>query len=172
MYKRSYISYIPCVKLLNFLESLISSNNIDFYMVIEHFGEGNGKNHAHVYVESRFKNVDKIVSSYVVFDENGPLKTSFSNKSELSNWYWYVLHDKDYLLKKGLKKMIEYQHSDVYISDETYFLESVKDLRNLSEKNKYIIECIKNGESPVSLYKRGVVTLYEMRMLDLYNRRF
>lgn len=171
MYKRSYISYIPFNKLTNYLELLKSTDKIEFYMVIEHIGEKGGKNHSHVYVESVLKNVDNIVSNYVCYDADGALKTSFPNKSDLSNWYWYVLHNKEYLLKKGLKKEIEYSHEDICISDETYFLDNIKDLRYISPKNKYILECISSGESPVSLYKRGLVTLYEMRLLDMYKNR-
>lgn len=172
MFKRSYISYLPYYKLKTYLEGLILTGEIEFFMMIEHFGENGGKNHIHLYVESRYKNVDNIVSGYIIYDEHGALKTSFPNKSDLSNWYWYVLHDKEYLLKKGLKKKIEYKFEDLYISDYTYFLDCVKDLRSISEKNKYILECISNGESPTSLYKRGITSLYEMRLLDLYFKRF
>lgn len=172
MYKRSYISYIPACQLLNYLEDLRKNGKIEFYMLIEHFGENGGKTHNHVYVESNFKRVDDIVSSYILYDTNGALKTGFSNKSDMSNWYWYVLHDKEYLRKKGLKKEFEYSCDDIHISDITYFLESIKDLRYISEKNKYILDCIKSGESPISLYKRGVVSLYEMRLLELYVKRF
>lgn len=171
MYKRSYISYIPRCQLLSHLEELCKVGKIYFYMLIEHFGEGGGKNHVHVYVESTLKNVDTSVSSYVCYNERGALKTSFPSKSDLSNWYWYVLHDKEYLIKKGLKKEISYNHEDVYISDDTYFLDNIKDLRCVSPKNKYILECVMAGESPISLYKRGVVSLYEMRLLDLYLKR-
>lgn len=172
MYQRSYISYIPYDLLKSYLNELSTYGKIDFFMMVEHFGENGGKNHIHVYVESSLKKVDSIVMSYVSYNENGPLKTSFSKKSDLSNWYWYVLHDKEYLLKKGLKKQFEYKLEDVYISDYTYFVDSVKDLRSMSEKNKYILECISSGESPISLYKRGVVSLYEMRLLDMYIKRF
>lgn len=171
MYQRSYISYIPYDLLKSYLNELIIYGKIDFFMMVEHIGENGGKNHIHVYVESSLKKVDSIVMSYVSYNENGPLKTSFSKKSDLSNWYWYVLHDKEYLLKKGLNKEIEYNYDDIYISDETYFLENIKDLRYISPKNKYILECISSGESPVSLYKRGVVSLYEMRLLDMYIKR-
>lgn len=171
MFKRSYISYLPYYKLKEHLEVLKSSDKIDYFMLIQHIGENGGKSHIHVYVESKLKNVDENVTSYVVYDNKGALKTSFSNKSDLSNWYWYVLHDKEYLLKKGLSKTLSYKHEDVYISDVTYFLDNIKDLRYISPKNKYILECISSGESPVSLYKRGLVTLYEMRLLDIYRKR-
>ncbi len=171
MYKRSYISYIPYELLKSYLKELNTDGKIDYFMMIEHFGENGGKNHIHVYVESVLKKVDLIVTSYITYDENGALKTSFSKKSDLSNWYWYVLHDKDYLLKKGLSKQLAYKHDDVYISDNTYFIESIKDMRSVSEKNKYILECISSGESPISLFKRGVVSLYEMRLLEMYKKR-
>lgn len=172
MYQRSYISYIPYDLLKSYLKDLITYGKIDFFMMVEHFGENGGKNHIHVYVESALKKVDSIVMSYVTYDENGALKTSFSKKSDLSNWYWYVLHNKEFLLKKGLKKEVSYNHEDVYISDDTYFLDNIKDLRYVSPKNEYILNCISSGESPVSLYKRGLVTLYEMRLLDMYKTRF
>lgn len=171
MYKRSYISYIPFNELKNYLDDLRVHCKIDFFMLIYHFGENGGKDHIHVYVESRLKNIDNIVSSYILYDQNGPLKTSFPNKSDLSNWYWYSIHDREYLRKKGLVKTHEYKLDDFYISDFTYFVDSLKDLRYMSEKNKYILECLKNGESPISLYKRGVVSLYEMRLLDMYIKR-
>ena len=171
MFKRSYISYLPYYKLKIYLESLLKSGEIEFFMMIDHLGENGGKNHVHLYVESRLRSVDNAVSRYILYDENGPLKTGFPSKSELSNWYWYVLHDKGYLLKKGLKKSITYKNDDVYISDQTYFVESLKDLRYVSPKNAYVLHCLSEGESPLSLYKRGIVTLYEMRLLEIYNVR-
>ena len=171
MFKRSYISYIPYSNLKNYLEELLSFNKIDFFMMIKHFGENGGKDHIHLYVESNFKNINDIVTSYVMYNVNGALKTSFSKKSDLSNWYWYVLHNSEYLMKKGLSKEYYYESKDIYVSDYTYLLESIKDLRGVNVKNEYILKCLKEGEKPISLFKRGVVSLYELRLLELYYKR-
>ena len=112
----AYNEHILC----DVLVTLYNKGDISFFAYIMHYGEGVGdsecKDHYHVYIEPN-KGLDPFEFKYRFRDDEGRNTCLNWRKSDFANWYWYVLHDPDYLSSKGLSREFAYDKVNVQCSD-------------------------------------------------------
>lgn len=151
---------------------------LDFeYLYIFHKGENNKKDHFHLLLRSRsangFQNVNKIrnyyLSSVAECDtekynkgDNVPCKPFVQAKS-LIDWFWYHLHDFEYLQSKGeIREYYNYPLSDLkgdksllnYIQD----MIDCKPIKVDQSPFDFIVECIIQGKSNAEILAELPVT--------------
>lgn len=125
----STISYNTFDFLLSRLNSLIDSEAIQSWFFIHHRGESRndevvGKDHYHLLIVPN-KRIDlvKLGKEFVEIDISNPdkpLKCMPFRNSALTDWFLYALHDKDYLIAKGMEKEFHYYPEEIISSDSDY----------------------------------------------------
>lgn len=144
--------------LVNVLLKLLNDHTIRFFAYIRHHGEGagdsEGKEHFHVYVEPN-KLVDTMEFRENFDTDEGLHTTLLWRDSKLTDWFWYVLHDENYLTSKGLKRQYHYSLSDITASEP----EELERILNESE----VPECVRLRNALqqrmdfTTMYENGII---------------
>lgn len=169
----STITYLSVPTINNKLKTLRLQGIIGDYAFIVHYGEGNEKNHIHVYFEPLTKvDTDKLreewqepVMGTYILNEDLEMKdvgTMRFQKSDFNNWLLYSLHDMDYLLMKRERKEFSYELSDVvstYDNLKTLY-DKAKDEILYTDEMK-ILDYLEKGGDPKQLLLLG----YDIRSI-------
>lgn len=132
----STISYNTESFLIEKLEKDIENEIIDFYIFIKHKGELNEatgeqeKDHIHLFIRPS-SSIDKIAyrKTFQELDLTKPTEKPLGvqpfQPTKFYDWYWYGLHDKEYLMIKHLRRQYHYKHSDMITNDKDFLGELV-----------------------------------------------
>ena len=140
------------------LVKLYGQGVISFFCYIKHYGEGTGdsekKDHYHVYIEPN-KGIDPFDFKSYFKDADGFNTCLNWRKSDFSNWYYYCLHDPDYLSSKGLSREFAYDKRDMQCSDDLELDRLLTDhpLPNQTRLRNAIL----NGVSEKDMYMLGLL---------------
>ncbi len=143
----STISYNHVAYLEDKLKSDLENGIIAYWQFIKHIGEGEDKDHIHVYIEPATR-LDTIAYAKT-FNELDPTNVkplgvmAFKN-SKWWDWHYYGLHDRDYLSSKNLTRTQHYQLTDMVTSDSLDMRERIatekKPQNDLTAIAKYVLE--------------------------------
>lgn len=131
---------------------------ISFWSYIMHYGEGEAthenKDHYHVYIEL-YKNVDPFSLRSEFLDKDGNYTTLIWRKSNFADWYWYNLHNEEYLSSKGLKRVYAYSHENFNASENDVFAQLVAD--NPLPNSSRVRSAILSGMSDREMFLTGLI---------------
>ena len=179
----STISYNTDDFLIDKLNQLIKLKKIAYYIFIHHFAEKDEtKNHIHLLIEPYGKiDLPDLVDEFNEVDVDKPGfflgVMPFRITQDFGDWYFYVLHDSDYLISKGLKKEFCYNQSDMITSDVDVLNELVHriDFRKFKKESE-IIKALQNGSSKYDLLKTGLCSMREFyqyeRSIDVITHHY
>lgn len=126
------ISYNSYGFLVGVLERFIKDGFIDFYAFIHHDPEEDEeKEHWHVYIEP-CQNLDPVWlrKQFMELDLKHPnlppLGTLKWGKSKFYDWYWYGIHDREYLAEKGQSRKFHYSSAEVQTNDDLQLMEYIR----------------------------------------------
>lgn len=174
----STISYNSKEFLERKLNELIDRRIIDFWAFIEHLPEEDEKKeHKHVHIVPNGKidtdQVKDFLTELNPADIEHPFGCLWFQSSKFDDWYFYELHDIEYLASKGQSRKYQYLESDFVYSSEDYFsqLKHRIDYSKIgNKKTKRVIDEIKHGEDLVSLLNRGLISPQNfMQWEKIYN---
>lgn len=126
----STISYNTEKFLKAVLDRLLAQDDIEFYMVINHYPEEDeAKPHWHVYVVPTHKtfNTNQFRSELTEFikGESLPRRCMPCQSSKFQDWFLYSIHDPSYLASKGQARKFHYQPSEIITSDRGWMDEQI-----------------------------------------------
>lgn len=126
----STISYNSIGFLYSVLDRLVDNGILQFYAFIQHEPEEDeNKAHCHVYIEP-CKSVDTnwLRKQFLepTTDGKQPLAVMPLQSSKWVDWYWYGLHDRNYLASKGMARKFHYDASSMLTNDIDYLMEKVR----------------------------------------------
>lgn len=180
----SSISYNSSAFLIQQLNTLISLGIISYYEFIEHFpDEDDKKKHIHlICFPAKRINLTAFGDYFIEKDINNykPLKCMPFRVSDYGNWYWYSIHNKDYLKSKLLTRNCFYNDINIISSDNDFHRQLVIEnpLINFSKMSdmmlrEYVCECVNNGVTLHSVLSSGLVPLGKTQsVITLYNALF
>ncbi len=175
----STISYNTDAFLRARLDELIKAGKLVFWAYIKHDPEpsldnddGNGKEHRHVYFELADSLDPQSLREYFVeFDPTHPtmpLGCQPIRKSKFEPWFLYVLHNREFLAKKGLTRALFYTPDQVVTSDADYLHSLVVNTDFCkTDKVQRIFEQGLNHAPLASLVQAGVIGLRDMHNAKL-----
>ena len=160
----STISFNSLDFCLGTLRQLVDIGRFTAWVAIPHKGEDDDagkKDHIHIYAEpsKRFQTDD--LKGF--FAERDPLSDKPRSvlpwrSSSFADWYLYCMHDKQYLLRKGLERKYHYKDSDFLASDSDYLRCLI---RNITAQDYSILAQMqgaqKAGLTWVQFFSRGSV---------------
>lgn len=177
----STISYNTIDFLVDTLQRLKYMRIISYYEFIVHLPDKDDKKqHIHLYIEPNKVLDTETFSNYFiesVSDNDKPLKCIHWQNSKFGDWYWYSLHDKDYLKAKMLERNCFYNDKDIFSSDrDTHnYKVSENPLINYASMSDmalrdYIYQCVSEGQSLQYLLNSCVVPLGKVQsVIHFYN---
>lgn len=106
-----------------------------------------------------------------------PLRCIHWQSSKYGDWYWYAIHDKDYLKAKMLERNCFYTDADVFTCDKDTHIYKVSEnplinYANMSDValRDYIFDCISQGQSLQYLLNSCKVPLGKVQsVIHFYN---
>lgn len=127
----STISYNSIGFLKVILNQLLTNQNIVFYAFVPHKGEMDistgeeEKEHIHLYIEpcgtiDLMSLREKFLEPDLLHPETPLGVMPFRVSNSYYDWYWYSLHDRQYLELKGLERQYHYSFGDLVLSDSNY----------------------------------------------------
>lgn len=141
--------------------TLIKLNNcgvVSFFVYILHHGEGDsiseGKEHIHCYVEF-YDKVDPFAFRDLFRDSHGDNTTLIWRRSVFVDWYYYNLHDEDYLASKGLTRQWHYDKSCMIPSSSAEFDRMI--VENPLPVSTRLRTALLNGVSEKEMFKQGLI---------------
>lgn len=144
--------------LIDCLIALQNSKIVSFWAYINHKGEGLGasenKDHQHVYVDldEKVKLLD--FKDYFRRSDGTPITINW-RKSDFQNWFWYVLHDVNYLESKGIYREYHYTFNDFIVSDEAEF-DRIFNETEVPEPCR-VRKAVMEGQSLRDMYVNGIL---------------
>lgn len=167
------ISYNSEQFLVDTLERLIKNKIISFYAFVKHEPEiDEAKSHIHLYIEP----VNKIDTAtlpdlFNVLDLNHPDKPlkimPLQTCRSWSDWMWYSLHDKSYLLKKGQNRIYHYSIEDFQTNDYDDLINRFNDSPRPTSEYEKVEQMLKEGFDIISIIRSLNVPL---RYFALYEK--
>lgn len=165
----STISYNTDEFIRNKIEYWRSCGIIEFGMWIRHEAEADEKkSHCHVYLKPAklIQTMDLEMDSCEIDPTNPekPLKMVSFRISTESDWLLYSLHDKAYLLEKGLERQFHYDISDIQSTcDDTLqdIITQVSDKRKGSIEYR-ILDMVNKGMTWQQIVSSGMIPLRYM----------
>ncbi len=144
----STISYNTRDFLTFTLDGLVGAHKIAFYAFIRHLAEGDEKkDHYHLYIEPNGKidtmDLQDMLKEIDPAQPDKPLKCVDWRSSKWEDWYFYGIHDPDYLKTKFETRKMQYSDDEIITGDldELYVrIERARhsDIIKLSKINKYL----------------------------------
>lgn len=118
-----------------------------------------------------------LVSKYRYSSKLKPLKCINWKSSKFGDWYWYALHDKDYLKAKMLERNIFYTDKDIFTCDIDTHIYKVGEnplinYANMSDiaLRDFIYNCVADGKTLKWLLKNCSVPLGKIQsVIHFYN---
>ena len=165
----STISYNTPEYLQMKIEQWRNQGLIEFGMWVRHEPEEDEKKpHFHVFLKPAqlLQTMDLELDSLEVDPENidMPLKMISFRISKEDDWLLYSLHDKRYLLEKGLTREFSYDINDVHRTCDDTFADIIAHVHD-SRKGKLetrIYDCIKMGMKWSEIVASGLIPLRYM----------
>lgn len=165
----STISYNTDSFLIRTLEKLRSEGVIYFWAFVQHFPEDDErKMHKHLFVVPSSTLDTFQLDTYMQEIDDAhpdlpPLRCKMWCRSQFPDWYMYVLHDKDYLVHKGIERKYHYTIDDIICSDKDDLLELIhrSDFSNIKYTSKFR-DMIASGVSFAELVKNGFVPIQQI----------
>lgn len=149
----AYDENVLCSKLVNIYPDYIS-----FFAYIKHKGEGDGlsekKDHIHVYIEPSSKINPVELKEYFYSDDGRPTTLNW-RFSQFQGWFYYVLHDLDYLSSKGISRQFHYSLADIVCSDPLELDALIQDC-GVPECSR-LRQALMNDDSLKSMYMSGLL---------------
>ncbi len=127
----STISYNSDKFLLEVLETQLKLKRISYFEYITHLPDKDDKkSHKHLYIIPNKLTDLAVFSDYFLepVDNNKPLKCMPFRKSKFGDWYWYALHNKEYLKTKLLERNKYYDDKDIVSSDYDFHAQLVQEV--------------------------------------------
>lgn len=180
----SSISYNTEPFLIQKLDFCLKLGLISYYEFIKHNGDTDTKKpHIHLYcIPSKFVDLAEFKG---MFDEPDPTRADgkplicepFRVSNSYGDWYWYGLHDKDYLRAKMLQRNCHYSDSDIVSSCLDFHNTLVNenplcDYANMSDIaiREFVYMCISEDKPLSYVLSSGVVPLGKTQsVVCLYN---
>lgn len=167
----STISYNSELFLKQTLDALITLKTISYYEFIVHLPDKDDKKqHIHLYiVPNRALDLAVFGDTFIEKDPNNdkPLRCMpFRKSNNYGDWYWYGIHDKDYLRAKQLERNMFYTDADIVTSDADFHRTLVCEnpLINYAHMSDiairdFICSAVYNGQSLESCLSSGLIPL-------------
>lgn len=167
---QSTISYNTVEFLTDKLQYLIEHDYIRFYAFICHKGEYDeilnkiDKDHIHLYiVPNQRLDLNWLEKCFDEYNDSDllPLGVTYWKHSLFSEWYLYVLHDKDYLASKFLEREYHYTMKDFHTSKESAFVNMVQDAMYSDSsytRNKNLVSFLENGGTLNKIIRSGSIS--------------
>lgn len=180
----STITYNTKPFLIQTLNGLIDMGYITYYEFIEHSPDTDDKKvHIHLYMLPAMSlNLSTFINFFLEPDPDPlqklPLKPQpFRISHKFGDWYWYCLHDKNYLKSKDLKRNVFYSDNDIISFDYNFHKQLVLtnpliDFCKMSDMmlRNYVCESVYNGVSLQEILSSGLVPLGKTQsVILLYN---
>ena len=166
------------------LDNLLQLGYISYYEFIRHNGDTDTKKpHIHLYcVPSKCLDLGEFKNFFnepdPIRDDDKPLICEpFRVTNSYGDWYWYCLHDKDYLKAKMLQRNCYYTDADIVSSCPDFHVTLVNEnplinFANLSDIGirEYVFECVSNGSSLQYLLSSAKIPLSKVQsVIAFYN---
>lgn len=166
------------------LNNLLHLGYISYYEFIRHNGDTDTKKpHFHLYcVPSKCLDLGAFKN---FFNEPDPTRDDdlplicepFRVTNSYGDWYWYCLHDKDYLKAKMLQRNCHYTDADIVSSCPDFHITLVNEnplinFANLSDIGirEYVFECVSTGASLQYLLSSAKIPLGKVQsVIAFYN---
>lgn len=177
----STISYNTDTFLFTKLTDLVNKNKIDFFVFINHLPEEDeSKSHKHLFIVPNGQvDTDQVRDYLEELDPNNidkPLRCLPFQSSKFSDWYFYALHNAEYLASKGQTRKYCYNESEFSCSSSDYLAELRHqiDFNKIgSQKTKLVLERLAGGETPIDLLSVGLISAQNfMQWEKIYNSMF
>lgn len=147
------------------LNELTARRVISFWLYMEHLPEEDeSKAHKHLFIIPNGQlNTDQVQDYLQELDPANiakPLGCIFFVSSKFDDFYFYCLHDLEYLASKGQTRKYSYKPEEFKTSDSDYFtaLKHQIDYTKLgNRKTVQIVKEIESGASLESLLQRGLI---------------
>lgn len=162
----STVSYNSDSFLAEKLNELIAEKKIEFWAFINHLPEEDEKKaHKHVYIIpacllDTFAIQERLREYDVSKPDEPPLGCISFVSSKFVDWYFYALHDKDYLISKNQTRVFHYDSSEIFCSDsdrlselihmsDTTFFKKFAKFRESVDSGLSFNELLRNGFVPI-----------------------
>lgn len=177
----SSISYNTKDFLVSTLEHLRYMQIISYYEFIEHQPDVDGtKKHIHlICFPCKGVNPETFRQYFVekIADSENPLQCMPFRTSNYGDWYWYALHDKDYLKSKQMERNCFYKDDDVFSPMRDFHEQLVSEhpLINYCKLSDMLIrdivfKSVQNGISLNDILKNNMIPLGKTQsVIHLYN---
>lgn len=169
------ISYNTKMFLVNKLNELLLKQEIDYYMFIEHIAEEDEKKkHKHLYIVPSTRCDTNVLLSHLeekVKRMAKPLRCMPAVSSKFGDWYMYAIHDRQYLLSKGQKRLHSYSKEDIVCSNKEF----LEDCIHRIDKSKFVgnerlVNAVENDVPFEQLVVNGFVPVQLiMQYQQMYN---
>lgn len=148
------------------LNELLNRRLISFWCYIQHLPEDDEKKaHKHLFIIPNGKIDTDQLQDYLIelnpLDIEKPFGCLWFQSSKFGDWYFYELHDKEYLLSKGQTRKYQYNEEEFVYSSQDYFIQLKHQIdynQVTSKKTKRIITAIEDGATLVSLLSQGLIS--------------
>lgn len=171
----STISYNTPTFLRSKIEYWKSVGLIEFGMWIEHQPEEDEKKaHCHVFLKPAklIQTMDLEIDSQEIdpLQPDKPLKMVSFRVSKEDDWLLYAIHEKQYLMEKGLTRQFSYSLNDI----QSTCPDTLKDIiSHLSDNRKgrleyRLIQCLEQGMSWQEIVRSGLIPLRQIGMAKIY----
>lgn len=177
----STISYNSNDFLLTKLTDLVNRNKIDFFAYIEHLPEEDEvKPHKHLFVIPNGQvDTDQVRDYLEELDPNNidkPFRCLPCQSSKFADWYFYGLHNAEYLASKGQSRKYCYDDNEILCSSTDYLAELKHQIdfsKVGNKKTKIVLERLAGGETPIDLLSVGLISAQNfMQWEKIYNHMY
>lgn len=168
----STISYNSDSFLLGKLKELEKAKVIGFWAYIKHKPEmDETKEHIHLLCcPCRMLVTEDLQEQFKEFDVNNPSKplgVIMWRNSKIKDWILYVLHDEEYLRKKGLVRKYHYNIDDIVTNDKETLLQFYRECKEISGDYMKIISAVSNGVTFDEFLMTGCVPIQLIRQYQI-----
>lgn len=148
------------------LNELIIKRTIDFWAFIEHLPEEDEKkSHIHLFIVPNGKVDTDQIKDYLTelnpSDIAHPFGCIFFQSSKFADWFFYSLHDTEYLSTKGQSRKYRYTEEELFLSDIDYFTALKHEIdysKYGNKKTKIVINAIESGTPLTDLLNAGLIS--------------
>lgn len=160
----STISYNSSAFLSGRLSDLVKKGVLEYAHWILHKPDSDEKkSHFHLVLQPNKRlNTEALRKEFVELssDSSKPLGVQPFRVSKMSDWLLYAVHDRAYLLQKGLQRSIFYGFDDLQSTEPDFLLQQWREAsEGENQRLKQVLDLVAAGEDFMSLVQRGVIPL-------------